>query len=56
MSIELINPDIATQAAKWCKRRHMNYKLEFWGWPGATRYKFIFDNDNDLVLFSLKWA
>jgi hypothetical protein len=50
------NADQATRAAQWCKRNRITYNLEFWGWPGSTKYRFVFENDNDLVLFSLKWV
>lgn len=56
LSTEICDADRATNAASWCKRNKINYDLEFWGWPGATKYRFIFDNDQDLVLFSLKWT
>jgi hypothetical protein len=52
----LSDPSSATSAATWCKRRKIDYKLEFWGWPQNTKYKFIFNNDKDLVMFSLKWV
>ena len=55
MNITIHNADQATAAASWCKRNKIDYKLEFWGWPGATRYKFFFSNDEDMMLFSLKW-
>lgn len=53
---EICDADRATNAAYWCERNKINYDLEFWGWPCATKYRFIFDNDKDLVLFSLKWT
>lgn len=53
---EIDVPDHATSAAEWCKFNNIDYRLEFWGWPGSTRYRFIFENDHDLVLFSLKWT
>ena len=56
LSTDLTDPDRATRAASWCKRNRIQYNLEFRGWPGATKYRFIFDNDQDLVLFSLKWT
>lgn len=56
MNVNIINPDVATRAAKWCKRNRINYHLEYWGWPGSKTYKFIFERDQDLVLFSLKWT
>jgi hypothetical protein len=56
LSTLIIDPDQATRAASWCKRRKIDYKLEFWGWPQNTKYKFIFNNDKDLVMFSLKWV
>jgi len=55
MNVELKEPELATRAATWCKRNKIDYKLEFWGWPVATRYKFFFNNDEDMMLFSLKW-
>lgn len=45
----------ATLAAQWCKRNRINYKIDFLGWPGHTKYRFKFDNDRDLVMFTLKW-
>lgn len=53
--IELNDPEQATKAAQWCKRNKIKYNLEYWGWPGNTRYRFIFNNDKDLALFTLKW-
>lgn len=55
MNIELKDVDQATQAAEWCKRNRINYDLEYWGWPGNTRYRFIFGTEEDLVMFALKW-
>ena len=55
MYIELQNPNSATCAAQWCKRNRINYNLEYWGWPGKTKYRFVFDNDTDLMMFALKW-
>jgi len=46
----------ATKAAQWCKRHHIKYKIDFLGWPGNTRYLFKFDDEKDLVLFSLMWV
>lgn len=46
----------ATQAAQWCKRNRIKYDIDFLGWPGNTRYRFKFNNEKDLVLFSLKWT
>lgn len=51
----LNDSETATRAATWCKRKKISYELEYWGWPGNTKYKFIFNNDKDLVMFSLKW-
>jgi hypothetical protein len=56
ISTVLTDSEIATRAAQWCKRNRITYNLEFWGWPGSTKYRFVFENDNDLVLFSLKWV
>jgi len=56
LSTHITDAARATQAAQWCKRNRINYDLEYWGWPGATKYCFIFENDNDLMLFSLKWV
>lgn len=55
INIELKDVDQATQAAEWCKRNRINYDLEYWGWPGNTRYRFIFGTEEDLVMFALKW-
>jgi hypothetical protein len=54
--IELTDSERATQAAQWCRRQRIPYELEYWGWPGNTRYRFIFSNSKHLTLFSLKWA
>lgn len=56
MTINLHNPNLATAAAEWCKCNKIDYQLEFWGWPGSKVYKFVFNNHQDMVLFSLKWA
>ena len=56
MTTTLTDPIKATDAAEWCKYNKINYQLEYWGWPGSTKYRFVFDNENDLVLFSLKWT
>lgn len=56
LSTVITDADRATRAAKWCQRNRIEYDLEYWGWPSATRYRFKFMNDNDLVLFSLKWV
>lgn len=56
ISTILKDSEIATRAATWCKRRKIDYKLEYWGWPQNTKYKFIFNSDEDLVMFSLKWV
>jgi hypothetical protein len=56
MNITINNAMQALEAASWCKSNKIDYKLEYWGWPGSTKYKFIFDCDQDLILFSLKWA
>lgn len=45
----------ATLAAQWCKRNGIKYDIDFLGWPGNTRYRFKFNNEKDLVIFSLKW-
>lgn len=55
-NLEIHDPDRATRAAQWCKRMKIDYKLEFWGWPGATRYRFLFNSEQDLIMFSLKWV
>jgi hypothetical protein len=55
MHIELIDPDHATLAAQWCKRNYIPYKLEYWGWPGLKKYKFLFDTESDMMMFSLRW-
>lgn len=49
------DPEVATQAAKWCKRNRIKYDIEYWGWPGKTNYKFIFNNNKQMMLFALKW-
>lgn len=56
LSTFITSPDQATRAASWCKRHKIAYDLEYWGWPGQTKYKFIFEKDADLVMFSLKWT
>lgn len=56
LSTYISDPDQATLAATWCKRNRIDYDLEYWGWPRHTKYKFIFTNQQDLVLFSLKWT
>lgn len=56
LSTVIIDPDRATRAAKWCKRNRIKYDLEYWGWPSHTKYTFKFTNDNDMLLFSLKWV
>jgi hypothetical protein len=56
MNIEILDVDRATRAAQWCKRHRIDYKLEFRGWPGHTRYRFVFTDSQDLVNFTLKWA
>jgi len=56
MDITINDATQALEAASWCKSNNIKYKLEYWGWPSNTRYKFIFDRNRDLVLFSLKWA
>lgn len=56
ISLMLDDSERATRAAQWCKRNRINYNLEYWGWPGNTKYKFIFKDDQDLMMFSLKWA
>ena len=56
MNITIHNADQATAAASWCKRNKIDYKLEFWGWPGKTRYRFIFPEQKHLALFTLRWV
>lgn len=56
LSTYITDADRATRAAQWCKRHRITYNLEFLGWPSSTKYRFVFENDNDLVLFSLKWV
>jgi hypothetical protein len=56
MMIELTDTDRATRAAQWCKRLGIPYNLEFWGWPGKTRYRFIFPEQKHLALFTLRWV
>ncbi len=46
----------AHQAAEWCQLNHIDYNIEYWGWPGSKIYKFVFENHQDLVNFSLKWV
>lgn len=48
--------ETATSAAIWCKKNKIDYNLEFWGWPGATKYRFVFNSERDLMMFSLRWA
>jgi len=48
--------ETATAAAEWCKHNRIDYKIEYWGWPGSTIYKFCFNRDEDMMMFSLKWA
>ena len=56
LAITLDNSDRATRAATWCKRRRIDYDMEYWGWPSKTQYRFIFKQENDMLIFSLKWA
>jgi len=56
LSIVINDADQATRAAQWCKRNRITYNLEWQGWLSSTKYRFVFENDNDLVLFSLKWV
>lgn len=55
MNVNLSDPAVATKAAKWCKRNRIKYRLEYWGWPGVKKYKFLFDSESDMIMFSLKW-
>ena len=55
MSVELLETERATLAAQWCQWHKINYDLEYLGWPSNTRYRFIFDTEEDLVMFTLKW-
>lgn len=55
MHIELTSTDQATLAAKWCKRNRIPYDLEYWGWPSKTRYRFVFNQEEHMMLFALKW-
>lgn len=43
------------EAAEWCAANNIYYDLEFWGWPASTKYKFLFNNEQDFIVFSLKW-
>lgn len=45
----------ATAAAEWCQQSKIDYRLEFCGWQSHCKYKFFFDSQTDLVIFSLKW-
>lgn len=56
MNINIVDPAVATAAAEWCASNNVEYKLEFWGWPGSTVYKFLFEKELDMIVFSLKWA
>jgi hypothetical protein len=56
MKVFINDSDQATRAATWCKKNKITYDIEYWGWPGHTKYCFKFDNNQDLVLFSLKWV
>lgn len=56
LTITLDDPNQATRAAQWCKRRRIDYSMEFWGWPGHTKYRFIFKQEDDMLIFSLKWV
>jgi len=56
LAVTINNADRARQAAEWCRRHKIPYNLEFWGWPGSKIYKFVFDQQDDLVNFSLKWV
>ena len=49
------NTEVALEASSWCKYNDIDYNIEYWGWPGNTKYKFIFKNDQDLIMFTLKW-
>jgi len=55
LSTTITDADSATKAAEWCQKHHIIYDIEYWGWPGSNKYKFIFTNNRDLMLFSLKW-
>lgn len=56
MLVQINESHRATDAALWCVANNIEYTLEYWGWPGATKYRFRFDNEQDGVNFSLKWA
>lgn len=53
---ELLVTDQATQAAEWCNNNRIDYDLQYWGWPGATKYRFIFNDESALAHFILKWT
>ena len=56
MKISISDVGRAVDAAEWCKRNKINYNLECHGWPGPTIYKFEFQKEFDMMIFSLKWT
>ena len=58
-NVTLVDPLIALEAGEWCNK-HFGEK----GWnlltqdllSGYPKYKFTFPNEQDLTMFSLRWA
>jgi len=57
--ITITNPQIASEAGEWCNEMFGNEGWDLWPQDilsGYPKYKFTFTKEQDLLLFSLRWA